>query len=143
MIRVYVSAFVIACLFTAGAQSQQRVQNAGAATPPAQLGLQAQQVTERESAICTVQRIWTARNGLLIDCSPPSSDNLYMAYDGGSLPGGIAAAMTLVTYADGRDEALWIDYQLDPGNEICATVQASPSSYSCARVISMGVFTPE
>lgn len=135
MVRLCVSAFLIALGFSSVAEAQQRVQSQRPDAPPVQLGVQTQDVTERQTRNCSVNRIWAAHNGLLIDCA-----QTYMAYDGGSAPGGIAAAMNLLTHAAGRGGSIRVIYVPDPENPICATVQPEPAA-PCGRVIAFSAFT--
>jgi hypothetical protein len=140
MFRISFLALIILCSFAVTAEAQQRVQGGRPAVPPAQPEVQAQDVIERRSVQCSVARLWMAHNGLLIDCRQSGGDGFHLAFDGGALPGGISAAMTLLTHAAAQGSGVRVDFEPDPQNAICVTAQPSPER-PCGRVISFGVFT--
>jgi len=134
------SIVVMTLCMTAAASAQVRAPSRDTPASPQQaLGLQSNNLEEAQTMGCEIRDIWMATGGLLFNCNPSEGENVLAAFDGGSRPGGISAAMSLLIQMKSANRLVRIRYQSDADNPICRQADAG-LSYDCVRVISFGGF---
>lgn len=123
--------------FSVAADAQQRVSRANTQTRGVQANYDA--ATPVQFINCSIiQRIWMTNSGIVFACNGNA-----MAFDGGSQPGGISAAMSLLVSMQENGRSAYVLYQEDADNPACADMDYTRyegmfGDGICGRVISVG-----
>ncbi|MEE2526383.1 hypothetical protein V0U79_08395 [Hyphobacterium sp. HN65] len=123
--------------FSVAADAQQRATRANTQMRGVQANYEAN--TPYEFATCPIHRIWMTSSGIVFAC-----DGNAMVFDGGSQPGGISAAMTLLVSLQENDRNAYVRYQVDADNPACSEMdythyQGMFGDGTCTRVVSFGI----
>ncbi|PWE18649.1 hypothetical protein DDZ18_03355 [Marinicauda salina] len=134
------AAILLAAGLGAAAEAQQRVQTQPQRATPAAPAQQGQYAAQEPIAVeqCPIFRVWMAESGLLFHCN-----GWAMTFDGGSRPGGIAAAHAVLARHRAEEAQAFVRYQPVADNAICQEVDYTRyggmfEEGRCARVISLG-----